>query len=282
MVPHSITVRREAMATDFSITIVHTDPRYARQAATECLCKLDALEQLLSRFVNHSDIARIGRLDADHSLPIAAETYDCLRIALQVEAETQGAFNIAYQHRPSSLAAKLLKLVEPPPTVRVTDASVPLDLGGIGKGFALDHMAAALADWELPSYLLRASASTLLAGSPPPETRGWPIRLGPSGDRRRLLLSNVALSGSGTAVKGGHIFDPTSALPAMHFRMTWAGATSAAQADAMSTALMVMHDAAIKKLCQRRPDVLAYVLVRGADRIRTLSKLPQGFVGLGP
>ncbi len=265
-----ITVRHEAMATLFSITLSHIDKRYARQAAAEALQELDRLDHLLSRFVDHSDVARIGRTISGKTLAIDADTFDCLQIALQVERDTRGAFNIAYRHRPKHSAAALLRLSDTPPTVSVTDNRVTLDLGGIGKGFALDRMAARLFDWDLPHFLLRASASTFLAGSPAPGTPGWRVRLGPPASHHRLCLCHAALSGSGTAVQGQHIVKPHSGEPAMQFDMAWAGAPSAAEADALSTALMVMVEHEIETLCDRRPDCLAYVLPHGQEDVHPI------------
>ena len=260
IVPEHVTVRHVAMATEFSITIAHGDTRYARQAAAEAWGELGRIESSLSRYVSYSDVARIGRTPAGGSVSLAADTYDCLQTALQVEASTHGAFNVAYQHQPPRLAAALLSLTDQPPTVRVADDHVMLDLGGIGKGFALDRMATLLADWDLPCFLLRASASTVLAGLPPPGSCGWRVQFGPGSARQQLYLQKAAISGSGLAVKGEHILDPRTGRPATHFEMAWSGAPSAAQADAISTALMVMQEEAIQEFCQRRPDCLAYVL----------------------
>ena len=53
---------------------------------------------------------------------------------------------------------------------------------------------------------------------------------------RELALVNVALSGSGTAVKGAHLVDPRTGKPAPRATRTWATAASAAVSDALSTA----------------------------------------------
>ena len=140
---------------------------------------------------------------------------------------------------------------------------------GIGKGFALDCLAALLLDWDISQFLLRASVSTYLAGMPPSGEQGWLVRFGPTEDRRQLRLRCAALSGSGTAVKGKHIMDPSSGRPATRFQMAWAGASSAAKADAISTALMVMDDAAIGSFCERFPDCLAYALPCHQNQVRT-------------
>jgi FAD:protein FMN transferase len=263
------------MATEFRITIVHPDQRYARQAAAEAWIELDRLESLLSRFCSAGDIARIGALAPGESVLVAPETWECLRIALALEQATGGAFNIAYACRPRRLAGESIRLLEGRPMVAVTAHDTRLDLGGLGKGFALDCLAVLLAAWDLERYLLQASASTLLAGDPPPESSGWAIRFGPPDASRRHDLVRAAWSGSGSAIKGGHIVDPRTGQPARRYRQAWAGAPSAAEADGLSTALMVMPRDAAERFCGERPDVRAYVLPAEGGGLQRLHASPD-------
>jgi thiamine biosynthesis lipoprotein len=73
-------------------------------------------------------------------------------------------------------------------------------------------------------------------------------------------LAHRALSGSGIAVRGRHIIDPRTGRPAGHRYRAWAAAPTAAVADALSTAFMVMTEAEIQQYCGRRPEVSAYLL----------------------
>ena len=83
-----------------------------------------------------------------------------------------------------------------------------IDLGAIGKGFALDRMADLLRDWDCESFLLVAGGSSILAGDPPKDAPGWSCGLGDDNASQRLLLKHASLSGSGLTVKGEHILDP--------------------------------------------------------------------------
>ena len=98
-------MRGESMATEFWVTIAHDDQTYARQAAAEVLGELARLEQLLSRYVEQSDVSQIRRLAQGETLVLHPDTFDCLHAALEMESDTGGAFNIAYQHRPPALHA---------------------------------------------------------------------------------------------------------------------------------------------------------------------------------
>jgi len=272
------TLAHEAMATTFKLTVAHADPVYARQACAEAFAEIDRIEGRLSRYVQSSDISRINRLGQGQSTAVQLDAFECLRIALEVQRETRGAFDAAYGSRPEKVTGTFclkgprFDLNEQDHTVRVLADGVRLDLGGIGKGFALDRMAALLADWEIGSALLAASTSTLLALGPPSGQSGWPITFGPEHDLQRLVLCNRALSGSGTAVKGSHIIDPRTGRPVEDRVGAWAGAPCAAAADALSTAFLVMTEGEIHDYCCRHPEVSAHVLKSPSAKVQAMGR----------
>jgi len=150
----------EAMATTFEVIILHEDARYAEQAAWAAFDKLDRLEQDLSQFIENSDISRINNLTAGQSIRISLETFECLQLSRRVNAETNGAFDITIGFLlscwrnpdktlriPSKEELKiarqrtgmdLFKLDESQCTVELLRDKVQIDLGGIGKGYAID------------------------------------------------------------------------------------------------------------------------------------------------
>jgi len=262
------------MATAFRLTLVHADPGYARQAGGAALAELDRIEARLSRYVETSDISRINRLERGQETVVQLDTFECLRIALELQQETGGAFDVAYGSPGPWSAGPRFELHAATHAVRVLADGVRLDLGGIGKGFALDRMAAILADWDIPAALLAASTSTLLAVGSPPGEDGWPIAFGPEANPQRVRLKNRAFSGSGTAVKGSHIVDPRTKQPAKGRLRAWAGALTGAVSDALSTAFMVMAEAEIRDYCRRHPEVSAYWLASESAALSTAAAEP--------
>jgi thiamine biosynthesis lipoprotein len=152
---------------------------------------------------------------------------------------------------------------------------VVVDLGGIGKGYTLDRLLDILRDWGIESALIHAGTSTAIATASggeeagcPPLSYGWPVNVGGKwGDAAGLgdlLLRDQAVSGSGTEVKGAHVLDPRTGDPARGHAAAWVIAPSAAVADALSTAFLVMSTVEVEDLCARHSEVSA-VLAEGPE-----------------
>ena len=249
----------EAMTTAFKITVVHEDPAYARQAVAAAFEELDRIESRLSRYIEGSDVFRINRLAIGEAARVHPDTFDCLRIALDMQAQTNGALDVTYASAATTALGPKLALEPDQLVVRALIEGLQVDLGGIGKGFALDRLAGLLREWDVTAILLAASTSTLLAIDPPPDSEGWPIRIGPDHDSRPFSLAHSAVSGSGTRVKGNHIFDPRSHQPAHRRLGAWSAAPTGSVSDALSTAFMVLDASAVRDYCHAHPGVAGYL-----------------------
>jgi thiamine biosynthesis lipoprotein len=262
------TFRHEAMATYFELVIAGQEHEYARQASAAAFRDLDRLENTLSRYIESSDIARANRLARGGCIAITADTLECLLIAADVSMFTRRAFDPAYaSERPAELAADIPPFTVDPDAHTLTSLAehLHLDLGAVGKGFALDRMAEVLKEWGIASATLNAGGSSVLAleSAPPDSERGWEVGLGEGRGYRTIPLLGASLSGSGTAVKGSHLVDPRTGEPALRTSRVWALAPTAAHADALSTAFFVMNEAEIAALCAAHP--LLGAGIAGAD-----------------
>ncbi len=279
--PDALCFTHDAMNTTFTLRLYGTDPAQLAAAAREGFDRIDHLEAHLSRFIDTSEISQINQLRAGDTLYLTDDCHHCLLAAMHAYAETGGLFDITLgtliEHQKAGLAgpppAPAGKLIIHPDVAAIT-CEAPgrsLDLGGIGKGFALDQLRNLLADWEVPGGLLAAGASSLLAYGPEP----WPIELPASDGPIWLALQDEALSASGTEMQGSHIIHPGSAgeTPAYLGQRVWVAAATATDAEIWSTALMLMTPADAAACLSDLPIISrAYAELDG--RLRVLKPSP--------
>jgi len=264
----------EAMATVFGVQVWHPDATYAAQAAHAAFELADRLESELTRFLPNSDVGRINALPAGGSTQVGPSTMECLVIARHMHALTGGAFDV-------SVGTGFVSLELEPDAfrVRATKAGVRIDLGGIGKGYAIDLMAEVLEEWGLEAALVHGGFSSVLALNGPGAAGGWPLTLSDPAASSRVLVrlagQQMALGASGVR-KGDHIVDPRSGRPAAGRRAVWVSAPRArgpeagvpggfrlaagAVTDALATAFMLMRPRDIGALCANSPGLEAWVL----------------------
>jgi FAD:protein FMN transferase len=279
--PHARRYSHEAMHTVFEVHAAHPDERYAAQAAQAAFDLTDRLERELSRFVANSDVSRINHLAAGESTRVTATTLECLVIARHVFELTGGAFDVSI-----GTGLPSLEFDDEDVLVRATREGVRIDLGGIGKGYAVDLMAEVLEEWELRHALVHGGFSSVLALDAPAGLEGWPLTLsdpaGPSRVLARLSARQMALGASGLQ-KGDHIVEPRTGRPVRGRRAAWVAAprpesaqgrtavgdgprlAATAVTDALTTAFMLLGTQEIAALCERSPGLEAWVLTEGNE-----------------
>ena len=238
-----------AMATRFEIRIRHPDQRYASQFASEAFGEIDALENLFSRYIEHSEISRFNRWPPGIPFSVSEPVFMCIECAESVRTHTDGVFDICCAlGLPTASPARPRIFMDPlSQTITRSDASVRIDLGGIGKGFALERIGKLAEEWDITDWIVHGGFSSVLARGSSDETHcGWPVRL--SGNTARTIqLINQAVGASGTDEKGDHIVDPRSGKARVINPRVWVVGPNAATADALSTAFMLLDEASVRR-----------------------------------
>lgn len=295
----------EAMNTPFEVVISGRDETYAAQAAAAVFREVDRLEGALSRFNPCGDVGQINLLDAGRSVGVDLEILNCLLLANDVHRQTGGAFDVTVgplvqcrrddeghpvETTPEQWAAALARVGMERLVLNFEEFTVGVkapadghwpgrvvvDLGGIGKGFALDRVAETLDDWGIDNAMIHGGTSTArvrgsggqAAGCPPGQD-GWVLGVGAdwgaAAGLDEIILHSGALSGSGVELQGEHIIDPRTGLSALTHLAAWAICPSAARADALSTAFVVMSTEEVEGYCAAHDDTAALVVPMPAD-----------------
>jgi len=143
-------------------------------------------------------------------------------------------------------------------SVKVLDVVPQIDLGAIGKGYAVDRMISLLKEWDINTVLVHGGTSSVYARGSIPDHTGWPVTLSSPSSQDVVLahldIAEFGLGGSGVK-KGRHIIDPRTATPVPGGRACWVVAQSAACADAISTACMVMTRDEIAGFTSSHPEI---------------------------
>jgi thiamine biosynthesis lipoprotein len=295
---------KNAMACEFEISFNMQQYPNAGVAAKEGFQLLDELEDRLTVYRSHSEVSQINRLAASEAVTVEENLFQLLVESLEIHELTGGAFDITsgqltklwnFDRRAGGLPQKqeieaTLKKVgcrhvrlEPRSrTIRLDRTGVEINLGGIGKGHALDRMAGLFQEMGIEDYVIHGGQSSVLArgvsttidsADENDSTGGWTIGIShptlPSLRLAKIHLRDRALGTSGTARQGffhegkryGHIIDPRSGWPASHALSSTVITNSAARADALATAFYVMSPNEVGRFCQQHTEVGAVLIL---------------------
>lgn len=257
-----------------------------------------ALEDQMTVYRETSEVSRLNAIASFRPVAVEAGLLQLFQQAKSLSAQTGGAFDITagqlsktwgFYRRAGRLPSveeietalatvgyEQLQLNTTELTAHFLKPGMEINLGAIGKGYALDRAADLLAEKELRDCLLHGGNSSVLArGHRCGDSGGWTIALKhplrPDERFAEFILHNQALgtSGSGTQYfhhggkRYGHIIDPRTGWPAEQILSSTVIAPTAAEADALATALYVMSLDEAATFAQQRTDVSVLLTTRG-------------------
>jgi len=300
----AVVLAREAMATRFELVLPGTETARLRAAGEEALDEIERIESALSLYRPDSEIARVNSLAARQPVKLSQPVFRLLQQARQLWQETRGAFDITIAPlarcwgflggagalpSPAALAEArqivgmdLVELDDGQGTVRFQRPGVMLDLGAIGKGYAIEMAVRQLGDCGIANALLHGGTSSVHGLGHPPDDSAWRVAIEApaalAGGKALPLavaplvnegLSVSAVWGKSFAAGGrtyGHILDPRSGQPADSALLAAVVYASDTEADALSTALLLDGKTDHDRLAGLRPGLKTLVLEKiGAD-----------------
>jgi FAD:protein FMN transferase len=208
-------------------------------------------------------LMRVCRAAYGRRVPISDDLFRVLKTALQISADSEGAFDVTVgpvirlwrlkrvpDREQIAAALKLVgygNVVLADHTVELKLPGMQMDLGAIAKGYAAEEALLVLRTRGIARALVAASGD-LAIGDPPPGKPGWTVALEPLHERRVVELHNTFVGTSGDAeqfmeaggIRYSHILDPRTGLGLTQRIGVTIIASNGMLADALGTAVSVV------------------------------------------
>lgn len=303
-----VTLARLAMGTRFEIVLPGNQSASLRAAGEQALEEIEKLEKQLSLFDPSSEISYLNAYAADRAVQTEPGLFALLVQARDLWKLTGGAFDITVgplleawgfrgglgkepseselQRARSVVGMELVELDPAAGTVHFQKKGVRIDLGAIGKGYALERAVESLREAGVEHALLHGGTSTVCALGHGPRGDPWQIGIETPPEPGSALLDgakpaepplltvvpllNESLSVS--AVWGrfferngrlfGHVMDPREGRPGGEGLLAAVVLPSATETDALSTGLLIAGRRFQDKLSQERSEVRSLFVER--------------------
>jgi thiamine biosynthesis lipoprotein len=304
--PSLVERSRVSMGTEVHISAWTADEAATLTAFDEAFNEFDRLDALMSTWKDGSDILRLNDAAGKSAVVVSAEVREVLHASQEVSEWTGGKFDVTFAalsglwkfdhdidgHVPdrSQIAPRLslidyraLQIDDRTGTASLSRAGMRVNLGGIGKGYAVDRAVAILRDAGLSDFMIQSGGDLFVAGRR--GDRPWRVgiqdpRGAPDTLFAALELTDAAFSTSGDYerffMRDGHryhhILDPDTGEPAARSRSVSIMAKSATVSDGLSTGVFILGGDAGMALIEKLPDVEG-VIVTAENQVLVSSGL---------
>lgn len=278
------------MGTEFTVAAYGRDPKFLAETVEEVFEEIDRVDAQMSNYKPESELSEINREAASRAVQVEPSLFALLQKSIKYSEDTGGAFDITvgplmkawgffrgegrvpgaetlhavlahvgYQH---------VKLDSTARTIHFDVTGIELDLGGIGKGYAVDRAVGILRENGVTAALVSSGMSSIYALGAPPNEEGWKIILRDPFDSTVpadvVYLRNFSMSTSGNYKKffklGGktysHIMNPHTGMPVENMLSTVVFVANATDSDALSK-LYVLGPEGSRQYLAGHPDIQA-------------------------
>jgi thiamine biosynthesis lipoprotein len=280
--------RSEAiMGTRVYVELWADDPAQGNAAIEAVMAEMRRIDELMSHYKPESQLSQINARAAAGPVPVDPELFDLIKLSTHFSDITEGAFDITYasvgylynyplhehpteEQIKAALPAvnwRYLVLDAEHHTVRFAHPGMRIDLGGIGKGYAVDRGIAILKARGIANAIVTAGGDSRLLGDH--RGRPWLVSIAhpdephnPDKVVTRIPLSDAAISTSGdyeryfdeNGVRYHHIIDPHTGHSASKVRSATIIGPTATQTDGLSKTAFVLGAQKALALINRMPD----------------------------
>jgi thiamine biosynthesis lipoprotein len=313
---HLLERTHQTMGTELRVTASTEDDARAEAATAAVFREFDRLDDMMSVWKQGSDIARLNAAAGERAVAVSPETREVLRIARTISEQTDGTFDITfaalsglwkfdYQDKDGSIPdareiRKRLPLVnfrdlivdDGARTAMLRRKGMRVNLGGIGKGYAVDRAVDILRRSGLRDFMIQAGGDMYVAGAR--GDRPWRVGIrDPRGPADRIFaaldLSDATFSTSGDyerffmkdGVRYHHIIDVRSGEPARLCRSVTLVTDRAVIADALAKGVFILGPDAGMALIERTPGVQG-VIVSAKNELSISSGLRKRLILVAP
>ncbi|MBI4520039.1 MAG: FAD:protein FMN transferase [Gemmatimonadetes bacterium] len=295
---HQVRETRTQMGTLVTVTVVHPSAATARAMVAAAFAEIARLERILSRHQDGTPVARLNREGFVTGAP--AELLAVVRRALHYSDVTDGAFDITVAPLLSLYTSRLLGQGVPPAPSEVEQAlslvgyravqvdgsdiafakpGMAITLDGIAKGFVVDRTVGVLLDWGAERVMVAASGDIASAGGSATDDH-WRVAIqdprDAHGSRGVLRLHGECVATSGDYMQSftpdrniHHILDPRTGRSPDHTSAVTIVASTAMDADALSTSVFVLGPQRGLQLLDRLDRVEGLIITKDQTELRT-------------
>jgi thiamine biosynthesis lipoprotein len=253
------------------------------EAIDAVMAEMRRIDELMSHYKPASQLSQINARGAQEPVQVDAELFDLIKLSTHYSVITDGAFDITYASvghlydyphhvKPTEAQIKAAlpgvnwhnMLLDPVHhTVRFERAGMRIDLGGIGKGYAVDRGIAILQARGFQHALVTAGGDSRIIGDR--MGRPWVIGIRNPDDKdkvvTRIPIVNSAMSTSGDyeryfdegGVRYHHIIDPHTGHSASKVRSATILGPTATETDGMSKTAFVLGPEKALEIINRMP-----------------------------